>query len=143
MLKEFEGVDFIIHAGDFCSSKDLELLAKIKEVKAVHGNMDGSDIIKYCPRRQIIKVNGFKIGLFHGEGPPQTLMQKIEEEFKGEKLDVIIYGHSHLAMNEKRGNVLYFNPGSPTDTVFAPYRSYGILDVTDKGISGSIIKVKD
>jgi predicted phosphodiesterase len=44
-------------------------------------------------------------------------------------------------MNEMRGSVLYFNPGSPNDAIFAPYQSYGILEINDR-IVGTIVKVR-
>jgi predicted phosphodiesterase len=43
-------------------------------------------------------------------------------------------------MNEKIGKILFFNPGSATDKVFAPYNSYGIIEVNDK-IDAKIIKI--
>lgn len=140
MLEDFKEMDFIIHAGDICSLDILDRLKKIKEVKAVYGNMDGSEIRRILPRNQIIKCGQFSIGLFHGEGHPDGLLQKVQAEFKSAKVDMIIFGHSHRAMNQDIEGILYFNPGSPNDTV-APYCSYGILDI-DKKISGKIIKVK-
>jgi len=141
MLRDFEGVDFIIHAGDFCTTGILEALRKIKDVKAVYGNMDGQDLRKILPRRQVIKCGPFSIGIFHGEGNPQGLLECVKKEFKDTKVDVIIFGHSHKAMNEEIDGILYFNPGSPNDGVVAPYRSYGILEINGK-ITGKIIKVK-
>jgi hypothetical protein len=38
---------------------------------------------------------------------------------------------------------LYFTPGSPNDRLFAPYRSYGMLDVVKKKVTGKIIKVEE
>lgn len=143
MLEDFKKVDFIIHMGDFCNASDYESFAKIKEVKAVYGNMDGSDICKRFPRRQILKCEHFQIGLVHGEGLPDTLLEKVKNEFKDDKVDAVIFGHSHHPLNEKIDNVLYFNPGSPNDNIFAPYCSYGLLEITDKGIVGEIIKVRD
>ena len=141
MMEDFKKVDFIIHAGDLCSLDILEQLQKIKEVKAVWGNMDGGEIRQVLPRQQLIKCDKFTIGVFHGEGTPQGLLDKVKSEFKSSKVDMVIFGHSHQPMNEKIDGVLYFNPGSPNDLVFAPYRSYGILEITDK-ISGKIVKVK-
>ena len=140
MLDDFKNVDLIIHAGDFCSLEVIEKFKKIKKVLGVWGNMDGSDVREIFPRKTIIKQGKFAIGLFHGEGPPQTLLKIVEAEFKDAKVDVIIFGHSHQPMNESRGGVLYFNPGSPNDLVFAPYQSYGILEIND-AITGTIIKV--
>ena len=80
--------------------------------------------------------------MFHGEGAPRSLFSRVKEEFEDKKVDAIIFGHSHHTMNEKVGDILYFNPGSATDTVFAPYRSYGILEITDD-IKGKIIKIDE
>ena len=142
LLNDFKSVDYIIHAGDFCELADYEALAKIKEVKAVQGNMDGAVICKRFPRRQILKCGAFTIGLFHGEGSRKNIMETVKNEFKNDKVDAVIFGHSHAACNEKIGSVLYFNPGSATDDASAEDRSYGILEVSEKGIMGTIIKVK-
>ncbi len=142
MLDDFKKVDFIVHAGDFCTVQDLDKFAKLKEVKAVYGNMDDLNIRKKFPHRQIFPCGKFFIGIFHGRGPPKILLEVVEAEFKNEKVDVIIFGHSHQPLNETIDGVLYFNPGSPNDFVSAPYRSYGILEVTDDKIVGKIIKVK-
>lgn len=143
MLEDFKKVDFIIHAGDFCSLEDLQKIAKVKEVKAVWGNMDDAALRKKLPRRQIIPCGKFKIGVFHGEGAPQTVLASVQKEFKGEKVDCIIFGHSHQPFNEEIKGVLYFNPGSPNDYVRPPYPSYGILEVGEKKIIGQLIKVRE
>ena len=141
MLEDFKHVDFIIHAGDFCSTDIIAQLKEIKEVKGVYGNMDGTDVRKIFPRRQLIKYGKFSIGVYHGEGMPQKLIGKVKEEFADASVDCVIFGHSHQPLNEVMDKTLYFNPGSPTDTVYAPYQSYGILEINDK-IVGRIIKVK-
>lgn len=142
MLKDFKSVDLIIHAGDFCDTADYEALAQIKEVKAVYGNMDTAAIRKLLPRRQIIKLGAFSVGLFHGEGPPKTILEKVKAEFQDDKVDMVIFGHSHQPFNQKIGNVRYFNPGSPNDTIFAPYCSYGIIEVANKDFSVNHVNIK-
>lgn len=142
MLEDFKGVELIVHAGDFCSLEVLERLKKLKEVKAVHGNMDEHDVRSELPRRQVFKTASFLIGVYHGEGAPNQVLAKVQEEFRNEKVDAVIFGHSHQPFNELVGDVLYFNPGSPNDTIFAPYCSYGILDLSGNKITGKIIKVK-
>ena len=143
VLEDFLDADLIIHAGDFCGPADLQQLKKITRVEAVCGNMDTPDLCRQLPQRKIITCGSYPVGLFHGGGAPATLLARVKEEFAKDKVAVVIFGHSHHPMNEKIGDVLYFNPGSPTDTVFAPYRSYGILEFNDDGIKGTIIKVKD
>ncbi|MCB9772573.1 MAG: metallophosphoesterase family protein [Candidatus Omnitrophica bacterium] len=142
MLKDFKSVDLIIHAGDFCDTADYEALAQIKEVKAVYGNMDTPAIRKLFPRRQIIKLGAFSVGLFHGEGPPKTILEKVKSEFKDDKVDMVIFGHSHQPFNQIIGHVRYFNPGSPNDKIFAPYCSYGIVEVANKDFSVKHVNIK-
>ena len=55
-------------------------------------------------------------------------------------MDVIVFGHSHSPVNELRDGILFFNPGSPTDKIFAKYNSYGILTI-NKEIKGEIIRL--
>jgi putative phosphoesterase len=138
VLAAFRQVDLIIHAGDFADVEILKQFQKIKEVKAVWGNADGAELRKILPAVLIIPVGKMKIGVFHGEGPGAKVLERVQMEFKKEKLNAVIFGHSHVACNETIKGVLYFNPGSPND-VCASQRSFGILDVNDNGLTGTII----
>ncbi len=142
MLQDFRGVDLILHAGDFCSWRDVEQLQKIKEVCAVHGNMDEPNICRFFPRRQILKLERLSIGMFHGEGRGDVVLEKVKQEFVNDNLDCVIFGHSHQAFCNVEGQRLYFNPGSPNDAFSSKYCSYGILEVIGKKVRGRIIKVK-
>jgi uncharacterized protein len=141
ILEAFKGVDMVIHAGDLI---DLSVLDKLKrackDVRAVYGNMDPEETRKVLPQKELIEVNGHKIGLAHGYGTPAGLVDILEKMFKDDNVDVVVFGHSHQPFNEKKGKTLYFNPGSPTDKVFAPFNSYGILEIDDK-VEGKIIKI--
>ena len=141
MLQEFRKVDFIIHAGDFCTLKDVQKLEKIKKVKAVYGNRDEEAIRQIFPRKQILEIDAFHIGLFHGEGSPTMVLERVRAEFAKDKVDCIIFGHSHQPFNQMIDSVLYFNPGSPND-ICAACCSYGILEIAGKKIIGKLIKVK-
>jgi uncharacterized protein len=140
VLTAFRSVDFIIHAGDFSDPETLKIFQKIKEVKAVWGNTDPGVMRKTLPATQIVTAGKFRIGIFHGEGPGPKVLERVQQEFKKEKVDAVVFGHSHVAMNEVIKGVLYFNPGSPNDPC-AAFNSYGILTVTDQGISGEIVKL--
>jgi len=141
ILEAFKNVDMIIHAGDLIDLSALEKLKQsCKNIKAVCGNMDTLEVKSKLPVKEIITVGYYKIGVTHGYGAPGTIREKITEMFKEQKVDVIIYGHSHTPFNERINNILYFNPGSPTDKIFAPYNSYGILEINDK-IEAKIIKI--
>ena len=141
LIEEFAKMDLIIHAGDFCDLEDVKQLAGLKPFKAVHGNMDVAAVTRKFPRRQIIDADEIKIGLFHGEGSRQGLRERVAKEFKGDQVDVVIFGHSHQPFNEQIGPVVYFNPGSPNDAVRAPYFSYGRITITDGRAQCAIVKI--
>lgn len=141
IMRAFKNVDMIIHAGDFIDSSVLDKLKSVcKDIKVVYGNMDTPEVKKNLPEKEIIKVGNFKIGLMHGYGHPSGLIDLLTNIFKDDNVDIIVFGHSHSPVNEKRGNILYFNPGSPTDKMFAAYNSYGIIEINDK-IKAKIVKI--
>ena len=142
MLDDFQDADLIIHAGDSCSLDHIDLLRKITEVIAVCGNMDDTRLRECLKNKVIFKKKGISFGVCHGKGPAKKVIDFIINEFKKDKIDVAVFGHSHIPFNEVINGVLYFNPGSPNDTFCTPYCSYGILEIKDDKVSGKIIKVK-
>jgi len=141
VIKDFQSVDLIIHVGDFSTVEDYKFFTGIQRVKAVYGNMDEAELRRKIPRRDVFEFGGLKFGLYHGEGSPEAVLNFVINEFKNDKVDVVIFGHSHRPFNEMINGVLYFNPGSLTDVVRPPFRSYGILEVKDKQVTAKIIKV--
>jgi len=143
MLDAFKTVDMVIHVGDLV---DINILKKIKyacpDVRAVWGNMDNEKTKSELPEKAIIKIGKYKIGMIHGwgSGVNSHLINIAKEVFKKDTIDIIIFGHSHTPYNETKDGILFFNPGSPTDTVFAPYNSYGIIEINDK-IEAKIIRI--
>ncbi|MBU0467658.1 MAG: YfcE family phosphodiesterase [Candidatus Omnitrophica bacterium] len=142
MLDDFQDVDLIIHAGDACSLDAINELKNIAEVIAVFGNMDDMQVREGYREKLIIKKEGASIGIFHGRGSAKKVLDFVVEEFKDEKVDVVVFGHSHCAIKEVIDGILYFNPGSPNDKFCAPYCAYGILEVKDGKVDAKIIKVK-
>lgn len=141
VLASLKKMDMILHAGDLIDLSILDALKSIcGNVKAVWGNMDPTDVKRYLPERQIITVGKYRIGLTHGNGAPASLIEAVTDVFKNDKPDVIIFGHSHYPVNEKRGRILYFNPGSLSDTLFSPFNSYGIIEINEE-IKASIVKI--
>ena len=138
ILEQFKETELILHAGDLVELYVLDALREIAKLKAVFGNMDSPQVRKVLPAKEIIQIKNFKIGLIHGWGPPEQLKENVRGDF--EDIDAIVYGHSHSPVNEFFQGVLFFNPGSPTDKVFAPYNCYGILEIGDS-VRGKIIRL--
>jgi putative phosphoesterase len=131
LLQALAEVDMIIHAGDFVSREVLEGLKGLGEVKAVQGNMDSAELKRILPERELLVIEGKRIGIIHGWGSPYGIDDRVGKMFK--EVDAIVYGHSHYSQNEVKNGVLFFNPGKARD-------SFGILTVGQK-ISGQIIKL--
>lgn len=138
LIYRLKDCDLILHAGDFQDMTALMQIRDLGELKAVHGNMDTRELKKELPKKDVIEIGGYKIGITHGSGPPLGLEGRVKSKF--EDVDVIVYGHSHKPKNEVIDGILFFNPGSPTDRVFAPFNSFGILKVEDE-VKGDIIKL--
>ena len=137
----FKGVDLIIHAGDLADLTVIEKLKKIcPDVRAVWGNMDPQEVRTQLPEREIIKVNNHSIGLMHGRGAPANLIELLSSEFKNDPVDIVIFGHSHAGLNKSINGILYFNPGSPTDKVYAKENTVGIIEINGR-IEAKLIKL--
>jgi len=130
LVKALSTVDLIIHAGDIITMDVIKGLETLAPVKAVCGNMDYPEVRVALPEKQIIEIEGKKIGVVHGRGGPPALEWSAPELFSG--VDAIVFGHTHIALNKVIKGVLLFNPGSTRD-------SYGLLNVANN-IEGKIFK---
>lgn len=131
LTEGLQGVDFIFHAGDWVSSRVADELAAIAPLDGVAGNNDGPELVERFGRRKLVQIQQVTFGLFHGDGYGKTTEQRALEAFKGEQVDVILFGHSHVPFIERKEGILLFNPGSPTDKRRQPRFSYGIIEISD------------
>ena len=63
VISAFSGVDLIVHCGDFVGSAVLDGLKRIKEVKAVSGNVDSSKRKRLLPEKEQFSIEGKTIGI--------------------------------------------------------------------------------
>lgn len=126
----FKGMDLIIHAGDIVEESVLSALNILAPVLAVYGNRDSEALKQKLPEKRILELNGFRIGVFHGHGEKGTTMDRLSTFFPEQRLDCIIFGHSHIPYNQIINGTLYFNPGSPTVKKRQKHPSVGILTLT-------------
>jgi putative phosphoesterase len=136
--------DGIIHTGDICQLEVLDMLSQIAPVLAVRGNRDLL-LANLLPTEVSFSLNGVKITCLHGHGRPlYYLVDKAYFMFTGRQQrftlpwlehnfnssQMIIYGHTHIKRNQKIGDQVFFNPGSPTKSAFdSGVLSYGVVTV--------------
>jgi uncharacterized protein len=140
LLEALSGADLILHAGDITTMDIIDELKAYAPVEAVAGNMDGWDVSKHLPEKRIIQAGKFRIGLIHGGGSVRDLEDRVIKKFRDDKVDCIVYGHSHSANIERRDGVLLVNPGSPTDKVHAASNSYALITAGDE-LKAEIVKL--
>ncbi len=134
----FQGVDLILHAGDIVGLELLEELRAIAPVEAVAGNMDDYEAHQKLSDKKVLQLGGCRVGLIHGKFKIPIQREMIRKEF--DNVDLIVYGHSHHPFWGRDGDMLFLNPGSPTDKVHAPYNSVAILTLGNE-INAEIIKI--
>jgi putative phosphoesterase len=117
LMKHFDEVDEIWHAGDIGFSSFFEPLEKQfpnKIIKAVHGNIDDSKTRIVYPENQIFYCENVKVFITHIGGYPDHYARGIKEKLIAEKPLLFICGHSHIlkVIFDKKLNVLHMNPGA-------------------------------
>ncbi|PZE21793.1 metallophosphoesterase family protein [Paenibacillus xerothermodurans] len=129
LLDGLQGVDMILHAGDWQEERVVALFERIAPVDGVAGNNDGSAILDRFGRCKVLRVAGYQVGLVHGDGARKTSLDRAIDAFRDASVDVIVFGHSHIPYRGMHDGVLVLNPGSPTDKRQQPQYSYGILQL--------------
>jgi putative phosphoesterase len=124
-LELMRAADVVIHAGDFSTLAVYEELAGVcRELVAVHGNVDDTELRRRLPERVELEVDGVRLGVIHDAGPARGRLARLRREFPD--ADGVVFGHSHLPLHEAEAGFQIFNPGSPTERRRAPHRSMGV-----------------
>ena len=117
-------LDLILHAGDIGDLSVLDLLGKIAPVIAVHGNDEPEYVKKELPYQQIVAINGLRILLWHSHYPDPEEEKSKRKGAWGPKLEriavrgckvnakIVVYGHTHVPMIYRQGDMLLINPGA-------------------------------
>jgi putative phosphoesterase len=110
----FADCDEIWHAGDIGSVEVADALAKIKPLRAVHGNIDGYTERSRFPRFLFFECEGVSVLLTHIGGYPGHYAPEIINQLNEFRPKLFICGHSHIAkvkFDAKR-QMLHINPGA-------------------------------
>lgn len=137
LLEALREADLILHAGDLVDISVLDRLREFGSVVAVAGNMDYPQVKSVLPEKRVVEVEGRRIGLVHGWGPPMGIEKRVLSRFSG--VDAVVFGHTHAALLEERKGVILVNPGTPTDRRFSRRLSYAVLEVDERGIRPEIV----
>jgi len=122
--------DLILHAGDVCTAGVLDELADYAPVRAVRGNNDGPDVAAWgAPEILELDLAGLAVAMVHDSGSAAGRCARLRRRFPAARL--VIFGHSHIPLDQTGSGIRIFNPGSPTDRRRQPQATIGLLRIDD------------
>jgi putative phosphoesterase len=133
-LDVLRGSDFIVHAGDI-GEGILEPLSTLAPVTAVRGNNDRAPWAERIGETEWLRFAEVTLHVLHDLGD-------LSIDPKAAGVDVVITGHSHRPKIERRGGVLYVNPGSAGPVRFNLPVSVALMQITGKDVSARIVELE-
>jgi len=134
--RAFSHCDVIFHAGDLTNNSLLTVFQN-QTVYAVHGNMCDNTTSQSLPESRATTIEGYTICLCHGAGPRHNIEDRMWSRFPD--ADCIIFGHTHQPVVEKKGGILFINPGSfQNSSSHGSPASYAILTIEKTGLTAKL-----
>ena len=139
VLRHFEDVELILHAGDLSTLAVLDQLSAYAPVEAVQGNVEQQEVAPMLPIKRTLLVGGCEIGMVHILGDRDHYRRNARREFPTAR--VVVFGHSHIPWLEDSDGLMLLNPGSAIDRRRQPHCTVARLTITDGEPSAAIIPV--
>lgn len=140
VLRHFEDVELILHAGDLSTLAVLDQLSAYAPVEAVQGNIEREDVVLKLPIKRTLVVGGCEIGLVHILGERKDYARNARREFPSAR--VVVFGHSHIPLLEDANGLMLLNPGSAMDRRRQPRCTIARLTITDGSPSAENIPLE-
>jgi putative phosphoesterase len=120
--------DLVVHAGDVTAPAVLDGLGAHTPIVAVAGNNDGADIRDWgAPDELRLDLGGVPTAIVHDAGPRRGRANRMRRRFPGARL--VVFGHSHIPLDEDDGDLRLLNPGSPTWKRREPAPTFLVLTI--------------
>ena len=121
-----KAADEVWHLGDVCTETILDELRAIgSPVIVVRGNCDSNF--------------EWPLVLDLARGGLRFRLQHIAPDAPPDDVDVLLHGHTHVPRNERRGRVLFLNPGCVTRPNRGAPPSVAWLEIADEKISWKLV----
>ncbi len=110
----FRGCDEIWHAGDIGDIAVANRLQAIAPLRAVYGNIDGTEIRQLYPEVQRFMCEDVEVLMKHIGGYPGHYDRSIRNKLEINPPQLFISGHSHIlkVMMDHNLHCLHINPGA-------------------------------
>jgi len=128
------GCDHIVHGGDIGSQEVLQELTAIAPVTAVRGNNDKGSWAKTLPTAELVKFEELLVYVVHD-------LTQLDIEPQAAGVNVVVSGHSHQPLIQRRNGVLYVNPGSAGPRRFKLPVAVAELNIELKSVKSRIVEL--
>ena len=133
-------MEAIIHLGDY--ENDVAVLKKKYPFLTFYSVRGNNDYSSKTPEELMLRMGGKRLLLTHGH------KQRVYYNFytiscwaEEQQADIVLFGHTHIPVNDFKGSVYLFNPGSISLPRATQCPTFGILDISESGvIRGSIME---
>lgn len=114
VMRFFESVDEIWHAGDIGNTSVADQLSAFKPLRAVYGNIDDHVVRRMFPADQRFFCEKVDVLITHIGGYPGKYEQRIRAILNVNPPKLFIAGHSHIlkVIYDPKYHLLHINPGA-------------------------------
>jgi putative phosphoesterase len=133
-LDALRGSDYIVHAGDIGEGV-LDALAAIAPVTAVRGNNDRGPWAERLSEVEWLRFGEVTLHVLHD-------LADLGIDPGAAGVAVVVSGHSHRPKIERRGGVLFVNPGSAGPVRFKLPVSVALLQVIGAEATARIVELE-
>lgn len=141
IVHQYPSIDSIIHLGDHY--KDAVILKKSypkKEYYMVPGNCDF--YVSTVPSQLILSIDGLRVLMTHGNRyGVKSGLGRLRSMASQEKVDVALFGHTHVPYIERSEGLLLVNPGSAGYPRNAGFSTYALLEIGNGRAEARIMEV--
>jgi putative phosphoesterase len=131
--------DYLFFTGDYYP--DGQKISRSLNINftGVAGNCDPN---KIGLSEKIAEIEGKKFLIVHGHqyGVKRGL-NRIFYRGKEAGVDMVAFGHTHVACAEKVEGLWLLNPGSPTNPRLPDRASYALIEITENNLNAAIIRI--
>jgi uncharacterized protein len=124
--------EHILHAGDVGNFEILDELRKIAPVTAIRGNVDVYGECAKLPATEMVELGGRYFYMVHS-------IHGLDIDPGAAGVDVVVSGHSHKPLIERKDGVMYLNPGSAGPRRFSLPVTVALLTVGDGEVEARIV----
>ena len=135
VLKAFQGVDLIVHAGDVGGPGVLEALRAVAPVAAVRGNVDRGEWARDLKDTKVVEAGESCLYILHN-------VRELDLDPATAGFRAVISGHSHQPSVKEQDGVLFLNPGSAGPRRFRLPVSVALLRLEGNSLEAKMVELE-